>query len=67
MFTGERSPRKYFILAQILELTGGAILPAPAVPVSTMIITRLKCIQKHNSQFTREYVLVLVGTSFGRL
>ena len=33
-----------FILAEILVLAGGDILPAPAVPSSTRISVRMKCV-----------------------
>ena len=48
LFTGERCPWTHFILAEILLLAGGAILPA-AEPASTSISARLKRVQEHNS------------------
>ena len=48
-FTGETCPRTHFILAEILVLAGGAILPAPAVPASTMISARLQRAGSHSS------------------
>ena len=38
-----------FSQAEILVMVGGAILPAPAVPVSTIIFARMKRLQEHIS------------------
>ena len=43
-------PEHVSALAEILVLVGGAIPPAPAVPASTMISTRLECVQGHSSR-----------------
>ena len=49
MFTGEMCPGTRFILAGILVLVGGAVLPAPAVPASIRISAGLKPVQEHSS------------------
>ena len=38
-------PWTHFSLTEILVLAGGTILPAPAVPVSTRVSGRLRCVQ----------------------
>ena len=43
------APEHVFILADILVLVGGAILPAPAVTASIRIFTRLKRVLGHGS------------------
>ena len=40
-------PWTRFFLVGIPVLVGGAIPPAPAVPISTHISARLKCVQRH--------------------
>ena len=47
-FMAELCPWTHLILAGILVLVGGAILPAPAVPASTRISARLKHVQEHS-------------------
>ena len=42
-------PCTLFSLAEIPVLVGGAILPAPAVPASTSISSRLQRVQEHGS------------------
>ena len=49
VFTGGLCSRTNVILAEILVLVGGAILPAPAVPASTRISARLERVQEHTS------------------
>ena len=39
----------HFILAEIIVLAGGIFLPAPAVPASTRISSRLNRVQQHSS------------------
>ena len=36
-------------IAEIVVMPGGAILPTPAVPVSTKISARMNCVQEHDS------------------
>ena len=55
IFTRELCSLTRFSLAEILELVGGAILPAAAVPASTRISARLNRVQGP-SQFTRDYM-----------
>ena len=50
MFTHKTRPKTRLILAEILVLDGGAILPAPVVPASTRICARLKHDQEHSSR-----------------
>ena len=50
LFTGEPCPWTHFIVAEILVLVGGAILPAAAVPASTRMSARLKRIQEQSSR-----------------
>ena len=45
VFTGELFSWTNFVLAEILVLAGGAILPSPVVPASTRISAKLKCVQ----------------------
>ena len=49
MLTGELRSLTRFSLSEIPVLVGGAIPPAPAVPASTRISVRLKCVQEHRS------------------
>ena len=49
ILTGELCSRTCLSLAEILVLVGGAILPAPAVPASTLITAGLKRVQEHSA------------------
>ena len=49
ILAGELCSPTHFILAEILELTGGAIPPASAVPASTRVSPRMKRVQEHSS------------------
>ena len=49
IFTGELCLCTRLSLAEIIVLAGGAIPPARAVPASTRIFARMKCVQGHSS------------------
>ena len=49
MLTGEWCSYTHFSLAEIVVVVGGAIVPAPAVPASTRVSSRLKRVQGHSS------------------
>ena len=54
-----------FSPAEILVLVGGAILPAPAVPASTGMSSRLERVQEHSSRVIIVLRRVVAGAHLG--